>query len=295
MNDTAAPEPRRLDHLVLPTRNLATARDCLGALGFNVAPTGRHPFGTVNCCVYLGGGTFLEPLAVGDEALVDAALDIGNVFVTRDRNFRELVGDEGISAIVAATDDAAADHLGYQEHGVSAGDMLDFSRPFADASGRSDTASFRLAFCAVPAVPDAFFFSCQRVNVPEVNRAELETHANGVLRLSRVVTAADDAKPLARVLGVLFDTKPVDDGRETRVGTANGDIVAVAAAEFDRRYGAAAPDGQTMCAVDFDVASLPALEKTLDEGGIAYHRRDDMIVVPPAPGQGALFSFREKP
>lgn len=295
MNDKVALEPRRIDHLVLPTRDLSAARDRLGALGFNVAPTGRHPFGTVNCCVYLGGGTFLEPLAVGDEALVAAALDIGNVFVTRDRNFRDLLGNEGISAIVAATDDAAADHLGYQEHGVSAGDMLDFSRPFADASGRSDTASFRLAFCAVPEVPDAFFFSCQRVNVPEVDRAELELHANGVSRLSRVVAVAGDAKPLATVLGVLFDAEPVDDGRETLVGTANGDVVVVTAAAFERRYGAAAPDGQTVCAVDFDVASLPALEKTLDEGGIGYHRRDDMIAVPPAPGQGALFSFREKP
>ena len=52
-------QPRALDHLVLPTTSLAVARDRLTTLGFTVAPDGVHPFGTVNCCIYLADGTFL--------------------------------------------------------------------------------------------------------------------------------------------------------------------------------------------------------------------------------------------
>ena len=59
--------PHPLDHLVLPTASLDVARARLTSLGFVVAPTGIHPFGTENCCVFLADGTYLEPLAVGDE------------------------------------------------------------------------------------------------------------------------------------------------------------------------------------------------------------------------------------
>ena len=99
-----------LDHLVMPTADLAVARARLNALGFTVAPEGVHPFGTANCCVYFPGGTFLEPLAVRDAEAVAAAIEGGNVFVARDRLFRAAQGDEGLSALVLATDDADADH-----------------------------------------------------------------------------------------------------------------------------------------------------------------------------------------
>ncbi|RUW46049.1 VOC family protein, partial [Mesorhizobium sp. M8A.F.Ca.ET.021.01.1.1] len=63
-----------LDHLVLPTQTVDTARIRLTALGFVVAPTGIHPFGTENCCVFLADGTYLEPLAIGSEqAATEAA------------------------------------------------------------------------------------------------------------------------------------------------------------------------------------------------------------------------------
>jgi len=46
-----------LDHLVLPTRSLDVARARLSSLGFVVAPTGIHPFGTENGCVLLADVT----------------------------------------------------------------------------------------------------------------------------------------------------------------------------------------------------------------------------------------------
>ncbi|TIT26271.1 MAG: VOC family protein, partial [Mesorhizobium sp.] len=53
MTETMPAGPHSLDHLVLPTASLDVARARLVSLGFVVAPTGIHPFGTENCCVFL--------------------------------------------------------------------------------------------------------------------------------------------------------------------------------------------------------------------------------------------------
>src|SRR5690606_25434611 len=97
---------RSIDHLVLPTADLEIARARLRALGFTVAPEGLHPFGTKNACVYFADDTFIEPLAIADDALADEAMAAGNVFVARDRAFRAARGEEGFSAVVLATEDA---------------------------------------------------------------------------------------------------------------------------------------------------------------------------------------------
>jgi hypothetical protein len=57
MTDRPTTGTHPLDHLVLPTGSLEVARARLAALGFVVAPTGIHPFGTENCCVFLADGT----------------------------------------------------------------------------------------------------------------------------------------------------------------------------------------------------------------------------------------------
>ena len=116
MNRTTAAGIHPLDHLVLPTRDLDVARARLTALGFVVAPTGIHPFGTENCCVFLADGTFLEPLAVGDEQAAMKAIAEGNVFVARDRIYRNSHGDEGFSA-GAGYHNADADQARHVEAG----------------------------------------------------------------------------------------------------------------------------------------------------------------------------------
>ena len=47
-------------------------------------------------------------------------------------------------------------------------------------------------------------------------------------------------------------------------------------------------------AVVFAVASLPAAERLLAGNAVEHHLRGSDIVVPPAPGQGAAFIFREQ-
>lgn len=279
-----------LDHLVLPTASLDVARTRLGRLGFTVAPIGIHPFGTANCCVYLADGTFLEPLAVADVDACSTAASEGNVFVARDRAFRTPGREEGFSAIVLATADADDDHGKFTAKGVSAGGMLAFSRPFHDASGRSDTASFRLAFAAWPGAAP-FVFSCERVNAPAVDRSSLERHDNGVTRfLSVTIVAVDTAEALsffATVTDVAGDER--DDG--LRFSLSNGDLVLRDATATD---GMVSQDAFEFRAVTFSVSSLAATRTLLEKNGVDFEASRYSITVPPAPGQGATFIFEER-
>jgi hypothetical protein len=281
MTKSPSESPRPLDHVVLPTADLALARQRLTALGFNVSPQGTHPFGTINCCVYLSDGTFLEPLAIGDPAAANKAVGEGNVFVARDRAFRDAHGDEGFSAVVFGTDDADADHAEFVASGVSAGPRLDFSRPFVDASGKSDLASFRLAFAAQPkADADAFFFTCERANVPAVDRSALQAHANGAQRVVAIELAAGDVAAAGKLLATVARSN------------ADGAGVPLKNALLSIRNEADAA-GIRLETLVFAVNDLAATRALLVERAIEHDLKGQRLVVPPAPGQGATFIFED--
>ncbi|MBE1207145.1 VOC family protein [Aminobacter carboxidus] len=281
MTKSPSESPRPLDHVVLPTADLALARQRLTTLGFSVSPQGTHPFGTINCCVYLGDGTFLEPLAIGDKAAAGKAVSEGNVFVARDRAFRDAHGDEGFSAVVFGTDDADTDHGVFVAAGVSAGPRLDFSRPFVDGSGKSDQASFRLAFAAQPSADaDAFFFTCERANVPAVDRSALQAHANGAQRVVEIELAACDVVAAGKLLATVARSK------------ADGVGVPLANALLSIRT---APDaaGIRLETLVFAVNDLAATRALLVERAIEHDLKGQRLVVPAAPGQGATFIFED--
>lgn len=291
MTQTAA---RALDHLVLPAASLDTARDRLTALGFTVAPTGVHPFGTQNCCIYFADRTFLEPLAVGDATQRDAAMADGNVFVTRDNDFRAAHGDDGFSAIVFGSGDAAADHAGYVADHLSAGEMLSFSRPFVDTSGKEDTASFRLAFAVVPSLPERFFFACERVNAPAVDRSALERHENGATRLLGVTVVSGDPAATAAEIAQIAGSEASSEGDSHQVALPNGRIDILDRKTYAGRFGIEpAIDGAGFALVSVGVDDVKAVKALLPMRGIASRLVGGGLLVPAAPGQGAAFFFEE--
>lgn len=284
---SAMPAARPIDHCVLPTADLAVARQRLVSLGFTVAPNGLHPFGTENCCIYFTDGTFLEPLAVADPARTAIASTRGNVFVARDAAYRYRLGDEGFSALVFGTQDAAADHRAFTRAGISAGRILNFSRPFVDASGRSDAASFKLAFAADLRAPDAFFFTCERVNAPAVDRSALQKHANGVRRIKAIVLEAPEPGDFAAFLQHVVGAAPQETPAGLRFAAANGDVV-LRRSTRPRRL---PRPGLQLTEIVFGVGSLARIQSVLDRSAIGYTADDGRLAVAPAVGQGAAFVF----
>ncbi|MDX8504165.1 VOC family protein [Mesorhizobium captivum] len=286
--------PHPLDHLVLPTQSLEIARQRLSSLGFVVAPIGVHPFGTENACVFFADGTYLEPLAVGDEQTAAQAIGEGNVFVARDRLYRNKLGDEGFSAVVFGTADADADHARYVEAGLSAGDMLSFSRAFTDAAGKSDTASFKLAFVADRKATDALLFACQRINAPNIGRTALQAHANGATGIVEIVAVS--GRPSSQS-GLLSTAAGQDANDDEKIRLPNATLTVLSPDAFASRCGVSAggPSDLRFTAIIFAVRSIAAVTHLLAANAVEHNMSGEEIVVPPAPGQGAAFIFREIP
>ncbi|MCF1471647.1 VOC family protein [Agrobacterium vitis] len=274
---------RLVDHLVLPVETLEAARSRLTALGFTVAPDGHHPFGTVNACIFLADGIYLEPLAINDHEAVDAAIAKGNVFIARDRTFRQ-VYSQGLSAIVTASQDAKADHAAFVAAGMTGGDMLEFSRPMRLPDGSETVARFHLAFSAREVEP-FMLFACERVNPLPADRKALETHANGVIGLTRVFFYAPKpalyASWLQTILGVA--------ARET----TNGLAFDAANLSIEIISGETKNKALVAEALVFTVADLEVTAAVLAANGVAHERLAGGITVPAAPGQGVAFLFEE--
>ena len=287
-----------LDHLVLPARSLDAVRSRMASMGFVVAPKGIHPFGTENACVFFADGTYLEPLAVGDERMAAQAVAAGNVFVARDRCYRERLGEEGFSAVVLGTGNADADHTRFVEAGLSAGDMLSFSRAFTDTNGKSDTASFKLAFAADKEARDAFLFACERVNPPKIDRAALQAHANGVTGIAEVIAVSD--APTARIELIATAAGSVAvrlAAGDEAVRLPNAMLRVVTPESYERHFGLATLPSPRLRfqAIVFSIRDRARALRALAADAIEYNMSGRDIVVAPAPGQGAAFIFREIP
>lgn len=294
----SASGPRQIDHLVLPVGELSEARSRLTALGFTVAADALHPFGTENACVFLADGSYLEPLAVASREDCEAAAKAGNVFVARDQAFRFRCGQEGLSAIVAATPDAAADHARYRAEGFSAGDMLAFSRPMRMPDGTESVAGFELAFAADMRAPDFLAFSCQRISPLPVDRGALTAHENGVTGLLSVVLSEENPSDFQYLFEMVFEQRDIAaHSFGIALKTGRGAIEVLTPEGMKGFYGIDVPPsgrGLRGRAVVFAVADLGVTERVLADKGIAVTHVANRLVALPARGQGVAFAFEER-
>ncbi|NTS33994.1 VOC family protein [Phyllobacterium sp. BT25] len=287
--------PHPVDHLVLPTADLDVARARLDKLGFTVAPVGKHPFGTENVCVFLGDDTFLEFLAIGQREVCEAEAREGNVFVARDQAYRFRCGNEGFSALVMGTQDAESDHSAFVEAGISAGVILNFSRPFVTPDGKEDRASFRLAFAADLRAPDAFFFTCERVNTPNADRSQLQAHANGAVSLREVILSEVNPTDFQYLLQEVVNQRDVNAhsfGMDLRAANANVSVLSPQGLHsFFGLEARGAERGLRLQAFVVGVRDLLAVESLLRSNDIPFEPRGSRLIVHKAPGQGAAIAF----
>ncbi len=295
MNISSPRTPRPVDHLVLPTADLAIAQARLQQLGFTVAPVGVHPFGTENVCIFFGDNSFLEFLAVGQRETCEEEARKGNVFVARDQAYRFRNGQEGFSALVMGSEDAKADHQAFVEAGISAGNILDFSRPFILPDGKEDRAAFRLAFAADLRAPDVFFFTCERVNAPKVDRNVLLQHANGATALREVVLSevnpTDFQYPLQEVLNQR-NVNAHSFGMD--IAAENANVTVLTPSGLQAFFGIEASTterGLRLQAFVVGVRDLAAVESLLISNNIPIEKRGSRLIVQKAPGQGAAIAF----
>ena len=289
--------PRRLDHLVLPTAALDGARHRLSDLGFTVAPTAEHPFGTENACVYFADGTYLEPLAVGHREACEAAARAGNVFLRHDQAFRFRRGEEGFSTLAMSTADAAQDRSAFAAAGLSAGENLSFSRPYVTRAGTQAEARFELAFAADLRAPDASFFTCQRVLPLDIDRSALQRHANGVVGIRQVVLSERNPSDFQYLLQEVINQREVSaHSFGIDLEAENAEVTVLNAAGLRGFFGLEDDSGERgvrLCAIVFATTIFDLLEQRFRQARIGFERVGQRLVVPAARGQGAVFAFEQ--
>ena len=289
-------QARPLDHVVIPVTDLATARARMARLGFTVAADARHPFGTENACVYFADRSYIEPLAIGSKADYEASARTGNQFTARDAAFRFRNGEEGMSGIALGTADADADHAAFGATGLSAGDQLRFSRIMKLPDGSEIEPKFTLSFAADLRSPDFYAFTCERANLPPVDRSALERHENGVTGIARVVLSEQEPAVFAGYLHVVTGGK-ADGSANGRLSLpiANSLLEIIDPATLQNEFGVPrSPErGLRGEAVVFRVADLAATVRLLAANGVKHMRSGGMVLVPREPGQGTLFAFSE--
>ena len=288
---------RALDHVVFPVASLERARERYEALGFTVAPDGRHPFGTENACIHLADGTFIEPLAVARREECEAAITAANTFVANDHAYRFRRGLEGFSHLVVKSQDAGTDHDAYRSLGMSDGDMVRFSRKFATPAGDVAEAEFALAFAGDRRAPDAGFFACEVVRSPDVDRTALRSHPNGAVGLAEVVLSETNPTDFQYLLQTFLDQRIMDNHSfGIELATDGGKVSVLTAAGMRAFCGFDADTterGLLLQCVSLRVRSIALVRELLRRGDVEHREVGPRILVPPAPGQGAPILFEE--
>ncbi len=291
-------EVRSIDHYVLVAGSLSLARERYRKLGFTVAPDGVHPFGTYNANMYFRDGPMIETLAVENPATYSRAAGEGNTFVKNDAMFRMAKGDYGFSHIVVTSTDADADHGRFVTNGVSGGDIVAFSRDFERPDGTLDTVSARLSFATHPAGPSAFYFSCQDIVVPAVDRTSLLDHENGVLGAKHAYSTAPDPAVFEGFLKGLVDPNAV---RMTRGAVdclfPNGRTSIVPCEFLAREFGVAESGDDRELGhrgLVFETGDLSAVEALFTRNSIEFVRMNGRLVTHPHPESGLFFAFEQR-
>jgi hypothetical protein len=285
--------PRRLDHLVICVHDLAQAALDWQMLGFNLTPTGVHPFGTSNRLAMFGNN-FLELLAVTDAAAVPPAASGRFSFAAHNRDF--LASGEGMSMLAMHSADAHADAARFKAHHIGAYAPFDFGRDAVLPGGGTARVEFSLAFATDPAMPGIAFFTCQQRHPPELFwKPDYQRHPSGALRVIEVVMSAPEPAAHRGFLErVTESAAELASGRLT-VGESCDRITVLGPAEMARRLpGLAAAPSPRFCAARLAVTHLDATKRVLKDNGVDFQVSGAVLLVPSAASHGLALEFVEQ-
>jgi hypothetical protein len=275
-----------LDHVVVGVPDLVSARARLTALGFQVQDDAHHPFGTGNCNVFFENGTYFEPLAVTDRDAELEALKSQNVFVGRYDSYRFR---HGYGPVMAAFTTDSADRMksAFEAEGISAGNILSFTRAQTMPDGSQTTIGVHLAVSSSDRAPDITLFCCEHLSRDILWKPERTVHPNGCKGIARLIAVESNPSDFQ----YLFQTVTGDrELRTTSFGMEmdlpNAMVSVVSPTGYTAMTGdTLVPDGTKrgrgprLEAVEMLFADLGVLRAQLDGAGVDYAQHGDDLVI----------------
>ena len=199
---------RALDHIVLAVRDLDRAAGVWQELGFTLTPRAMHEdrMGTSNRLAQFSGRNFVELLEVDrpDRLQPHALGGQPRFYSFGDHNRRFLSRREGLSMLVFATDDAAADAARFAAAGLDTAPPFTFERQATLPDGTRVTVSFSLAFAWSPDMPDIGFFACENRAPHAFWKPDYQRHANGAGGIAAVYLCSSEPERDADFVSRLF-------------------------------------------------------------------------------------------
>jgi hypothetical protein len=181
------------------------------------------------------------------------------------------------------TDSAERMNAAFEAEGISAGDILSFTRKQAMPDGSETTIGVHLAVSATERAPDITLFCCEHLSRDVLWKPERVAHPNGALGIARLVVVETNPSDFQ----YLFQTVTGDrDVRTTSFGMEfdlpNALVSVVSPTAYHVMTGETlAPRGRgpRIEAVEMQFADLAALRAQLGESGIAFEDRGDDLVI----------------
>ena len=281
-----------IDHLVVVAQDLDALADLYRRMGFQVGARNRHEWGTLNNIVQFDGA-FLELLTTESGFQAPPPASPLSSFAGTIVDY--LSKREGVAMMVLEAVDAKADHASFNAAGIGLPETFWFGREGKRPDGSPVEVSFSLAFARSPAIQDAGFFVCQQHAPDMFWNPSFQVHENGVTGINRLVFAAGNPTEHANFFQKYTGVAPESGDGSVVFGTARGEIELTTRQELASRWGdaslPAALDTARFAAVVFAAPDVSRVADHLSQGGIAFDRTGDRVVVPASAAKGATLVF----
>lgn len=263
---------RQIDHVVIAVNDLDRLVAQFQALGFTVTPRAHHPWGTMNHLVQFSGNNFVELLAIEDAGRIPEhapdATPPRFSFGAYNRDF--LAHDEGMSMLVLAGNDSAADVEAFTARGLTTYAPFDFSRAATQPDGSVVEVAFSLAFVTHPAAPRVALFTCHNRFPENFYRPAYQSHVNGAAAITAVVASAPQPQSFATCLAGFAGSAVQSDGAGFRIACGPHDLRVLPPGEVARRYPGAGIDTAETRLVGYTIEGpgvAPGLVPAAEAGG----------------------------
>jgi len=283
--------PRGLDHVVHAVRDLDAAAGLYRKLGFTVGTRNQHSWGTHNCVIQLPG-FYLELLTVAEPEKLGSD-GISTNFGGFNQSF--LARQEGLSGLLLASSDVAADAAFFHTTGIGASDALTFEREGAQPDGTKVKLGFSLAFAHETHAPEIMFGVVRHHYPANFWNPVLQRHGNTASMITDAILVAENPTDLHIFLSAYTGVRElVATSSGITAPTPRGTVAVMDPAAFEIHFGVKAPDisgGARFAALRFEVGDAAALRAALGAGGIASLDHMGMTVVAPEVAMGATLVF----
>ncbi len=271
-----------IDHPLILVRDIEVMAARYRSLGFNTAPTGRHPWGTSTSLIMFDRQA-LELMGVYDDSLLDSHA-VGDFRFGR-HMANALAEREGVSLVALYSEDATGDRNSVEARGIPAQGRVDFRRRVKVPGRDWDEAVVTLEILVDPAMPRASNFLCQQHRPDLIWAPEWLQHPNGALGFAGITYATTEPGQLLARLERIFGTDAI---QATAIGhevqTAKSIIRVVPPGVWGTQLGVpsepeTAPAASACIGIDVRVGDLRSVRTILGDARVATSGRPGGITV----------------